>query len=244
MVDVVLLGVADLPYYPIGIQMYGGLPRVVNSLAIANIPHVVSNGLHEYGADTLRSRVNCKVGVGVIEPKGMTFENGMKSIINEKCLNQFKNTHMQITINKPLPIMEVKELTFDEVLNHSKSKYNPSEWVKAVNRYKKQKNVVFLERFNSTNDYPELFAIYTIDEGIRLINEVSYGGSMVNSPFVRVIHEDEAICTEKPFADGYVANNKQGREWMAKMSSEFGWIFSNKLPLSKSEEVTFEIKVN
>ena len=53
MIDVVLSGVADVPYYPIGIQMYGRLPRVVNSLAIANIPHVVSNGLREYRADTL-----------------------------------------------------------------------------------------------------------------------------------------------------------------------------------------------
>jgi len=137
--------------------------------------------------------------------------------------------------------MSVKQLTIDEVLNHSKSEYNPSEWVKVVNRYEKYKDVVFLERFNSTNDYPELFAIYTIDEGIRFINEVSYGGSMVNSPFKGVIHDDEAIYTEKPFADGYVANNKQGREWMAKMSTEFGYIFSNKLPLSKTEEITFEI---
>jgi hypothetical protein len=147
---------------------------------------------------------------------------------------------MKLTFTTPLPIMEVRELTFDEVLNHSKSDYNPSEWVRVVNRYKKYNDVVFLERFNSINDYPELFAIYTIPEGIKLINEVSYSGSMVNSPFVRVQYYDNSIRTEKPFADGYVANNPQGREWMAKMSTEFGWVFSNKLPLSKLEEQTIE----
>ena len=43
MIDVVLSGVADLPYYPIGIQMYGGLDRVLNSLATTNIPSVTSH---------------------------------------------------------------------------------------------------------------------------------------------------------------------------------------------------------
>lgn len=67
MVDVVLLGVADVPYYPTGIQMCGRLPRVVNSLATENVPHVVSNGLREYGADTLRSRAKPPpVGVRVL----------------------------------------------------------------------------------------------------------------------------------------------------------------------------------
>lgn len=137
--------------------------------------------------------------------------------------------------------MEVKEISLEDVLMHPKREYNPSEWERVVNRFTKYSDVVFLERFNSTNDYPELFAIYTISEGIRLVNAVSYSGSIVNSPFVRVQHYDDSIRTEKPFADGYVANNPQGRKWMAHMSSQFGWIFSNKLPLSKLEEQTIEV---
>ena len=87
----------------------------------------------------------------------------------------------------------------------------------------------------------KIFAIYTIPEGIRLIGEVSYSGSIVDSGFAKVSYDSQAIYTERPFEKGLVANNKEGRKWMAKMSSEFGYIFSNKLPLSKLEAKTIDI---
>lgn len=150
---------------------------------------------------------------------------------------------MSIKIEESLPLMNVKRMTKEEVLNHEKKEYNPETWEKVVNRYDKFQDVVFLERTESPNAYPELFAIYTIPEGIRLIGEVSYSGSIVAGGFCRVILDEYHIYTEKPFPqrDGFVANNPQGREWMAKMSTEFRWIFSNKLPLSKTIEREIEV---
>jgi hypothetical protein len=149
---------------------------------------------------------------------------------------------MQIKIKTPLPIMEVRVINKEDLLNHPVKEYNPSEWKRVVERYSKYGDVVFLERINSTNSYSEIFAIYTINEGIRLFNTVSYGGCLSNSGFVKVYHyEDNTIRTEKPFEQGLVANNKDGRKWMAKMSSEFGHIFSNNLPLSKIKEITVEV---
>jgi hypothetical protein len=150
---------------------------------------------------------------------------------------------MKISIETPLPIMDVKVLTIEEVYNHPIKSYNPSEWNRIVDRFNNGRctDVIFLERLNSPNQYHELFTIYTIPEGIRLINSLSYGASMTSAPFVRVHFDGDNISTEKPFQDGYVANNKNGREWMAHMSSNFGYIFSNKLELSKTETKTFEI---
>lgn len=137
--------------------------------------------------------------------------------------------------------MNVKRITKSDVLNHEKKNYNPSLWTNIVNRYDRYDDVVFLERIESPNAYPELFAIYTISEGIRLIGEVSYSGSIVSGGFCRVILDEEHIYTERAFRGGLVANNKQGREWMAMMSSEYKWIFSNKLPLSKTIEREVEV---
>jgi hypothetical protein len=149
---------------------------------------------------------------------------------------------MQITIKTPLPIMEIKVISKEDLLNHPIREYNPSEWKKVVERYSKYGDVVFLERINSTNSYSEIFAIYTINEGITLFNTVSYGGCLSNNGFVRVHHyEDNTIRTEKPLEQGLVANNKDGRKWMAIMSSKFGYIFSNNLPLSKMKEDIIEV---
>ena len=137
--------------------------------------------------------------------------------------------------------MNVRELTLQQMLEHPEREYNPEIWVKVVDRYKKYKDVIFLEKVNSENEYHELFAIYTTNEGIRFINSVSYSGSIVDSGFSIVNYNGNTISVEKPFEKGFIANNNDGRKLMAEWSSRFGYVFSNKLPLSKLEDKTYEL---
>lgn len=149
---------------------------------------------------------------------------------------------MTITIQEALPIMKFKPLTTQEVLDHPKKEYNEQVWVDKINTMSaKYSDIQFYERVESPNEYHELFAVYTIDEGIRLINEVSYGGSLVSSGFSKIDIVDGNVTCESPFLEGgRVANNPKGREWMSTMSQKFGYIFSNKLPLSKTRDKVIE----
>jgi hypothetical protein len=127
------------------------------------------------------------------------------------------------------------------VLNHEKREYNPYEWERLVNGIlTRQSNVRFFEKTTNKMSYPELFALYTIKEGITFFKSFSYGGSITNAGFCEVRIENDEIKTLKPFSDGFIANNKEGREYMAKKSA-MGYVYSSELPLSTL--VTEEIEI-
>lgn len=77
--------------------------------------------------------------------------------------------------------LNLKAVTPQDVIDSTKSEYNPWEWKRIVTRYTEHDDVQFYMVF----DHPENFAVlYTID-GVRYFARVSYGSSLsACAPFV------------------------------------------------------------
>lgn len=147
-----------------------------------------------------------------------------------------------ITINRPLAIMNVREITMEEAMNHPEKEYNEKVWKEIISRYAKQLQfgeVNFYERTDDCKTYDELYVEYSINEGIRFFNQISYASCLSSAGFLKVNIEGEEIITEYCFEEFLIANNREGRSWMADMSKKFGYVFSNALPISKTESFEF-----
>jgi hypothetical protein len=147
-------------------------------------------------------------------------------------------------------------MSAEQMKNDPKSEYNPQEWYRSVDGYSKYGDVQFykVER-DETYGYDRFYVVYTLHEGLRLLNEFGYGGSLTSHGFTRVTIEDtiidfstpnEPVLTRLPEGvysiekmgfydingDGSeqrISNNPQGRRWMADRSQLDGTIFTNKL---------------
>jgi hypothetical protein len=129
-------------------------------------------------------------------------------------------------------------------------------WEQNVDRYSKYGDVQFykVER-DETYGYDRFYVVYTLPEGLRLLNDFGYGGSITSNGFTRVMIDDciidvtdleNPIFTKLPEGvysiekmrffdmdgDGSecrIANTPEGRRWMAERSQLHGTIFTNKL---------------
>lgn len=132
------------------------------------------------------------------------------------------------------------ELTEEEIRNNSARDYNPREWDNTISRYAKYGDVKFyICPKGNGYEYDRFYATYTIEEGITLLNGVSYGACIHNGGFAKVIIDNLGILTSvkgavytREFKDtagnvGRLANDKRSRALMAKMSKEQGTIFTN-----------------
>ena len=78
-------------------------------------------------------------------------------------------------------------MTAEQVKNDSKREYNPQVWIDTVDSYSKYKNVEFYKvEKNDIFNYDKFFVVYTLEEGLRLLNQLSYGGSLTNGGFYKV----------------------------------------------------------
>ena len=151
---------------------------------------------------------------------------------------------MKLQVIKSIaPLFSVKELTTDEVLQHPQREYNPTIWEKIVNGYKNQ-NPKFYEKTNNKNSYFEIFVMYTSKEGINFMNSLSYSPSISNSSFCEVYIENNELKTIEPVLQNnkyyLLANNKEGRNYMLKMS-KFDHYYTTGMEISKKEFIEVEI---
>lgn len=147
-----------------------------------------------------------------------------------------------ITYNRPIAIMNVREITIEEAMNHSEKEYNESVWKSSIRnflQFLEFGDVKFYERTDDCRRYDEVYVEYTIKEGIRFFKQISYSLCISDAGFLKVNIEGDDVSTEYCIEKFLIANNKDGRSWMANMSKKFGYVFSNALPVSKSEKVEF-----
>ena len=130
--------------------------------------------------------------------------------------------------------MKLKAITTEEILNADCKNYNPSEWVKTIDRYSKYGKVQFYQEIESPFDYERFFVTYQIPEGIIFLTSVSYSSSLTNNGFVRVAI-DPTTGEVKTFEfsngekTGRADNSPANRKLFAKMSIVTGAIFSNEI---------------
>lgn len=76
----------------------------------------------------------------------------------------------------------------ETVINSNASEYNPFEWKRTVNRYEKYENVMFFKVENETRYSSDEFLVeYTINDGLRLVQHLSYGACLHNGGFYKVL---------------------------------------------------------
>jgi hypothetical protein len=124
--------------------------------------------------------------------------------------------------------MKAIKITIEEAKANSRNEYNPYEWNKKIDMYNRLTDVEWY--LNEAND---LFVVYTIDDGIRFLNEISYVSSLTSNGFKLVEIKDGEIkaklYTNIDGKSGVIENTKKNRELMAFYTKHFGTIYTNVL---------------
>lgn len=85
--------------------------------------------------------------------------------------------------------MNLHKITQQQAIDSPQNEYNYSEWKKTVERYAQYKDVQFFRKDESE----DVYVVYTIDEGLRIFKDVSYGAVLHNGGFKSVWFD---MCTE------------------------------------------------
>lgn len=107
-------------------------------------------------------------------------------------------------------VVNLNPLSYEEMLAHPNREYNPSEWVRSVNRYHKYFECQFYIIKDESVPYVR-FAVKYVANEIRFMKEFSGYSSMLTSrPFAEVeMIQNSAVI--KPFVlpngTGYLENN-------------------------------------
>ena len=142
----------------------------------------------------------------------------------------------------------------EQVKNDSIREYNPQSWIQIVDRYSKYQNVEFYKiEKNDIYAYDRFFVVYTLNDGLRLLNTLSYSSSITNGGFYQVfINEFEVTFNEKneptikyfdnnevyinikklTFSngeEGALSNNSNARTFMIEQSNKWNQIWSKQL---------------
>ena len=140
-------------------------------------------------------------------------------------------THTTTTPEIMKQVLNVVELTSEEIRSENRE-YNPREWDNVINRYLKYSDVKFYKAEPQRGyAYARYYAVYTIEEGITLMNDVSYSSSLSNGGFAQVIIVAGTQIFRKLLRDvngnyGYGGTDKANRAIMARNSKNHGTIFS------------------
>lgn len=134
-------------------------------------------------------------------------------------------------LGKPYLGIYLSPLTEEEIRSESIRSYNPSVWDDRISRFMKQEDVQFykLPRGNGY-DYDRYYAVYTINEGIRLLNSVSYSSSLNSTGLCEVTIDPFGGLRRLFFGEGDKRadkGNTNNRTILAKMSQERGCIFTS-----------------
>ena len=129
--------------------------------------------------------------------------------------------------------MKLNKLTKHQTLSHSKRKYNYAQWEIIVNNYDKYYDVEYYECNKSENKFYEdnLFVVYTLPNGLRVLDTILYPESFINRGFIKVyINNNENVVTNYFFnLDGKefrVQNCEFNIKYLSKLSKEEGIIFT------------------
>jgi hypothetical protein len=141
------------------------------------------------------------------------------------------------------------KMSADQMRVDSGREYNPATWSEMIDRYMKYKDVEFYKvEKNDIWQYDRYFVVYTLPEGLRLMNNFSYSSSLTDGGFVSVCIADFDYNPEtnevKPlpentvimFTHGFYSegtgksvelnNSKEARRWMTERSQKHGIIYT------------------
>ena len=125
--------------------------------------------------------------------------------------------------------MKLIEVKKDEVVNSSRNEYNPKEWSKKVESYSKMNNVSFYKDHAKESFY----AVYSLEDGIRFIQEICYTGCLSSNGFkIANIGYNGDFSTHLFNINGVYGvaeNTKSNRIKLAELSKNYGTIFTNSL---------------
>lgn len=146
--------------------------------------------------------------------------------------------------------MRAAILTPEEIINDEINSYNPYIWEKNINNYLKYKNVTFFKVAKGNGyEYDRFYVIYTLPEGLTLLQSVSYSSSITAGGFyeylisynfelisegndVKVIPipTGEAVIERIPLrfenTEGCLNTSKEARLYMINRSQKLNAIFS------------------
>lgn len=151
--------------------------------------------------------------------------------------------------------MKAIKLTPEQIKKDDGREYNPQVWERNVEHYvSRYKDVQFfkVEKGNGYS-YNRYFVVYTLPEGLRLLNTFSYSPSITRGGFQEAMitsfdcKEVDGEWVVTPLADNEVSieaskyktknesgelvdawlnNSKEARRWMTERSKKFGCIFT------------------
>jgi hypothetical protein len=97
--------------------------------------------------------------------------------------NVFTFVNQSITKKNEIMLKAIK-LSNEQVKNDSIREYNPTEWIKVVNRYSKFSNVEFFKvEKNDVYEYDRFFVKYELNDGMIFFNSLDYSSSLSNGGF-------------------------------------------------------------
>jgi hypothetical protein len=95
-------------------------------------------------------------------------------------------------------MIHVKQITFDEAINHEMSDYNPRYWSEAVNRYARREAKFYTSIQASKYGIRRVYAIYKVDD-LVVIQLVSYSSSITSYPMESFILIEDKWINKMPF---------------------------------------------
>lgn len=145
--------------------------------------------------------------------------------------------------------MKATKMTAEQMKKDEGREYNPQVWERNVERYVSKYGDVQFYKVNKGNgyEYCRYFVVYTLPEGLRLLNTFSYSSSITNGGFQEAMITNFDIDTMKPYpnnevdirgfkfkhknesgelVDAWLNNSKEARRWMTERSKKFGCIFT------------------
>jgi hypothetical protein len=145
--------------------------------------------------------------------------------------------------------MKATRLTAEQLKNDDGREYNPQVWEDNIQRYiSKYSDVEFFKAKKGDGyDYDRYFVVYTLPEGLRLLNTFGYSASLTNGGFQEALINSFDVDAMKPYdnnevnivgfkyktkddngniVDAWLNNSKNAREFMIDKSKRFGSIFT------------------
>lgn len=135
----------------------------------------------------------------------------------------------------------------EQVKADAKREYNPSSWEQIVDGYSKYSDVEFykVEEGNGY-EYTRFYVVYTLPEGLRLLNTLSYSSGITSGGFymayIREMDNNyqwyadgqvELVTRKVTFKnengeseEGQIGTTKEARKWMIERSKEYQQIFT------------------
>jgi len=144
--------------------------------------------------------------------------------------------------------MKATRLTAEQLRVDNGRDYNPQIWEERIESYSKYSDVEFF-KVNKGNgyDYDRYYVVYTLPEGLRLLNTFGYSSAITNGGFQEALISSFDVDAMKPYdnnqvdivgfrykskddngelVDAWLNNSKEAREWMTERSKRYGSVFT------------------